>query len=120
MPSTDVLPSRFSYNRETPQMTELGNKHECLGCSTKFYDLGKNELVCPNCGENQKDLAEALEASGGKATSSRKKATKKKAAKKKATKKKATKKKATKKKAATDDGDAKEEKPAEESKDDGK
>lgn len=44
-------------------MTELGNKHECLGCSTKFYDLGKNELICPSCGENQKNLADTLDSS---------------------------------------------------------
>ncbi len=70
-------------------MTELGNKHECLGCGTKFYDLGKSELVCPKCGENQKDLAEAQEASGGKdgkrkKTSSKAKSKGKKKAKKKA------------------------------------
>lgn len=60
-------------------MTELGNKHECLGCNTKFYDLGKSELVCPKCGENQKDLAEAPDSSAGKAKKQRKKPAKKKA-----------------------------------------
>ena len=44
-------------------MTELGNKHECLSCSTKFYDLGKSKLICPNCGADQKELAEAGEGS---------------------------------------------------------
>jgi uncharacterized protein (TIGR02300 family) len=69
-------------------MTELGNKHECLGCSTKFYDLGKSELVCPKCGENQKDLAAAQDGSAGKEKKPRKKAAKKKAKNTKATKKK--------------------------------
>lgn len=33
-------------------MTEakLGSKHECPSCSTKFYDLGKTDPVCPSCG----------------------------------------------------------------------
>lgn len=65
-------------------MSELGNKHECLGCNTKFYDLGKTELVCPKCGENQKDLAAAQDSSASKAKAQRKKPAKKK---KKATKK---------------------------------
>ena len=47
-------------------MTELGNKHECLSCSTKFYDLGKSELICPKCGADQKELAEAGEGSSAK------------------------------------------------------
>lgn len=47
-------------------MTELGNKHECLSCSTKFYDLGKSELICPKCGADQKELAEADEGAGAK------------------------------------------------------
>ena len=69
-------------------MTELGNKHECLGCGTKFYDLGKNELICPSCGENQKDLADTQD-SPAKKRSTRK--TKKKAAKKSKKAKKAAK-----------------------------
>lgn len=47
-------------------MAELGNKHECLSCSTKFYDLGKSELICPKCGADQKELAEAGEGSNAK------------------------------------------------------
>lgn len=69
-------------------MTELGNKHECLGCGTRFYDLGKSELVCPKCGENQKDLAAAQDSSTGKKKTPRKKTAKKKAKKTKAAKKK--------------------------------
>ncbi|MGB5296716.1 MAG: FYDLN acid domain-containing protein [Thermoanaerobaculia bacterium] len=38
-------------------MTDLGNKHECLSCGTKFYDLGRSQLVCPSCGGDQEELA---------------------------------------------------------------
>ncbi len=27
----------------------LGNKRICVGCSAKFYDLGKNPAPCPKC-----------------------------------------------------------------------
>ncbi len=27
----------------------LGTKRLCIGCSAKFYDLGKNPIVCPTC-----------------------------------------------------------------------
>ena len=70
-------------------MTELGNKHECLECGTKFYDLGRNELICPNCGADQKVLAETQDSSSGKATTTKKKAKKKAKAKKSAKKAKA-------------------------------
>ena len=40
-------------------MPDLGTKHECTSCSTKFYDLGKAEPICPKCGLNQ--LAEEEE-----------------------------------------------------------
>jgi uncharacterized protein (TIGR02300 family) len=33
----------------------LGTKHECYNCGTRFYDLGKSEALCPKCGANQKD-----------------------------------------------------------------
>ncbi len=29
---------------------ELGTKRSCPSCQTRFYDLGKDEIVCPNCG----------------------------------------------------------------------
>ena len=60
-------------------MSELGNKHECLGCGAKFYDLGKTELICPKCGENQKELAENQDSTAGKKTSRKKKSAKAKA-----------------------------------------
>jgi uncharacterized protein (TIGR02300 family) len=29
---------------------ELGTKRLCGGCGAKFYDLGKDPIVCPKCG----------------------------------------------------------------------
>ncbi len=36
-------------------MANLGKKFNCFSCSTKFYDFGKPEALCPKCGANQKD-----------------------------------------------------------------
>ena len=30
---------------------EWGAKHSCLGCGAKFYDMGRNPIACPACGE---------------------------------------------------------------------
>ena len=30
---------------------EWGAKHQCLGCSAKFYDMGRSPITCPSCGE---------------------------------------------------------------------
>ena len=53
-------------------MPDLGTKHECTSCSTKFYDLGQPEPVCPKCGLNQ--LAE--QEPGAKEPAKKKKAKK--------------------------------------------
>ena len=29
--------------------TSLGSKRQCPKCATKFYDFGKEEIVCPKC-----------------------------------------------------------------------
>jgi uncharacterized protein (TIGR02300 family) len=29
---------------------ELGSKHQCQHCGTKFFDLLKNPITCPKCG----------------------------------------------------------------------
>jgi uncharacterized protein (TIGR02300 family) len=29
---------------------ELGNKHQCQQCGTKFFDLNKSPVICPKCG----------------------------------------------------------------------
>ena len=33
-------------------MVELGTRHECEECSTKFYDLGSSVIRCPKCSWN--------------------------------------------------------------------
>jgi uncharacterized protein (TIGR02300 family) len=34
---------------------DLGTKHLCFKCGTRFYDLKKPEPLCPKCGANQRD-----------------------------------------------------------------
>jgi uncharacterized protein (TIGR02300 family) len=34
---------------------DLGVKHTCWKCGTKFYDLKKPNPVCPKCGANPRD-----------------------------------------------------------------
>ena len=34
---------------------DLGNKHVCFKCGTKFYDLKKPGPICPKCGADQRD-----------------------------------------------------------------
>ena len=29
---------------------ELGAKHQCQNCATKFFDLNRDPIVCPKCG----------------------------------------------------------------------
>ena len=33
---------------------DLGAKHTCYKCQTKFYDLKKPEPICPKCGADQR------------------------------------------------------------------
>jgi uncharacterized protein (TIGR02300 family) len=30
--------------------SELGTKRQCQDCGAKFFDLNKNQIVCPKCG----------------------------------------------------------------------
>jgi uncharacterized protein (TIGR02300 family) len=53
---------------------KLGTKFECFSCGTKFYDLGKNEPVCPKCGANQKDAAQSDQPAASAASRRRRKA----------------------------------------------
>ncbi len=41
---------------------ELGNKHTCQQCGTKFFDLNKSPVVCPKCGAVQQIAARATRA----------------------------------------------------------
>ncbi len=33
---------------------DLGTKHTCFKCGTKFYDFKKPEPICPKCGADQR------------------------------------------------------------------
>jgi uncharacterized protein (TIGR02300 family) len=33
---------------------DLGTKHTCFKCGTRFYDLKKPEPLCPKCGADQR------------------------------------------------------------------
>jgi uncharacterized protein (TIGR02300 family) len=33
---------------------DLGTKHTCFKCGTKFYDMKKPEPLCPKCGADQR------------------------------------------------------------------
>ncbi len=45
---------------------DLGTKHTCFKCSTKFYDLKKPDPVCPKCGTDQRDSPALKPAPEGK------------------------------------------------------
>ena len=32
------------------EKSKLGNKQICESCGTRFFDFGKTEIKCPNCG----------------------------------------------------------------------
>jgi uncharacterized protein (TIGR02300 family) len=34
---------------------DLGNKHSCWKCGTKFYDLRKPAPICPKCGADARE-----------------------------------------------------------------
>ena len=51
---TASLPGRSTILRgQTVAKPELGNKHTCQQCGTKFFDLSKTPVVCPKCGAVQ-------------------------------------------------------------------
>jgi uncharacterized protein (TIGR02300 family) len=45
---------------------DLGKKHLCFKCSTRFYDLRKPVAICPKCGSDQKDSPANRPAEGRK------------------------------------------------------
>jgi uncharacterized protein (TIGR02300 family) len=53
---------------------KLGTKFGCYNCGTKFYDLGKSPALCPKCGADQKDSAQAESSGAGQASRRRRKA----------------------------------------------
>ncbi|HTN54074.1 MAG TPA: TIGR02300 family protein [Anaeromyxobacter sp.] len=34
---------------------DLGTKHVCFKCGTKFYDMRKPAPICPKCGADQRE-----------------------------------------------------------------
>lgn len=54
--------------------TKLGTKHECYSCGTKFYDLGKQEPLCPKCGANQTHAAPSTQLAATQAARKKRKA----------------------------------------------
>jgi uncharacterized protein (TIGR02300 family) len=34
---------------------DLGTKHACYSCGTKFYDLHRPDPICPKCGADQRE-----------------------------------------------------------------
>jgi uncharacterized protein (TIGR02300 family) len=43
---------------------DLGSKHVCIKCSTKFYDLKKPDPICPKCGSDQREASAAKPTEG--------------------------------------------------------
>jgi uncharacterized protein (TIGR02300 family) len=53
---------------------KLGTKYGCYNCGTKFYDLGKSDPLCPKCGADQRDSAQADSPAVSQASRRRRKA----------------------------------------------
>lgn len=53
---------------------KLGTKYDCYNCSTKFYDLGKADPICPKCGADQRDSATSETPAASQASRRRRKA----------------------------------------------
>ena len=37
---------------------ELGRKHQCQNCGTRFFDLNRSPIACPKCGTICEDLTQ--------------------------------------------------------------
>jgi len=48
-------------------MADLGDKHTCADCDTRYYDLGHPDATCPKCGSvNRVDEDVALASTLGR------------------------------------------------------
>lgn len=48
-------------------MADLGDKHTCADCDTRYYDLGRPDATCPKCGSvNRVDEDVALASTLGR------------------------------------------------------
>jgi uncharacterized protein (TIGR02300 family) len=54
-PGTYIAASAAARKGESMPAKDLGTKHVCFKCGTKFYDLRKPEAICPKCGADQRD-----------------------------------------------------------------
>jgi uncharacterized protein (TIGR02300 family) len=45
---------------------DLGTKHVCFKCSTKFYDMKKPDPLCPKCGADQRESPALKQPSEGR------------------------------------------------------
>lgn len=50
---------------------DLGTKHSCFNCGTRFYDLRKPDPICPKCGADQRQTPTRPTASTGEKRRSR-------------------------------------------------
>ena len=44
---------------------ELGSKRVCVACTTRFYDLNKQPVICPKCSTEQPAEQPRLRRTGG-------------------------------------------------------
>ena len=56
----DAPPAKKAKAKKTvqpsgPRHPKLGYKWTCFACAAKFYDLGKEEPICPKCGSDQRE-----------------------------------------------------------------
>ncbi len=69
-----MLPFASPWGGLINVMPDLGTKHTCYSCQTKFYDLGKAKPICPKCGADQNDEEGEAARRGTRRKASRKKA----------------------------------------------
>lgn len=50
-------------NGKDPMSKDLGTKHTCYKCDTKFYDLKRPAPICPKCGADQREAPPPTRAS---------------------------------------------------------
>ncbi|MCE9500797.1 MAG: FYDLN acid domain-containing protein [Leptospira sp.] len=52
-PAGKEKPKPKSKDKKGSSSKDIGKKHACYNCGTKFYDFAKPEPICPKCGANQ-------------------------------------------------------------------
>jgi uncharacterized protein (TIGR02300 family) len=50
----------MTINTIVPNKAARGTKRLCQACETRFYDLGRKEIVCPSCGAHYTAVAPAI------------------------------------------------------------